>query len=266
MSLPWRKRRHLDYLASEDRPEMTLAERGALVELEDFHAKHGSIPADANAQRRMLMAQPEEYEAIERTVARFFHPSAEDSARLVNDDILAEIREREEFSAKQAAKGRTGGRPKASEKPEKSHSLAAEKPQLSSGKAGEKPNTQHNNTQHNLFAQWWEFYPRKTAKADALKAYREIVVEGKAKPEQRDDLRPYPHFAERHAQLVTATKRWARLEFAKRDADKVPYPATYLRRLDWLSAPQAPAPNSAPIQMAWESDETYQARLAGELQ
>lgn len=79
------------------------------------------------------------------------------------------------------------------------------------------------------FAQWWSIWPRKTAKPDAKKAYEKLVVKQKSPG--------LPDFAERHARLMETTALWAEREFAARDIAAVPYPATYLRRMDWLEPP-----------------------------
>jgi hypothetical protein len=83
------------------------------------------------------------------------------------------------------------------------------------------------------FAEWWEIWPRKTGKADALKAYHRIVVNPK------DGA-----FHERHLRLMQTTPLWVEREFAGRESSTIPYPATFLRRLDWLEAP--PEPTAAP--------------------
>lgn len=257
---------HGTWLSSETRHSFTAAQRGVYRDALDLCYAEGSIPADESTLMRLLAVTPQEFAETWPVVQRKFENHPERSDRLINRKASEVLEEQERYSKKQAANAykRWDSKRKATAEAAQCDGINLAMPKRSS----KEDHAHHSMSKWGeLFEQWWGAYPRKIAKADAQKAYQSIVVEGKAKPEQRDGLKGFPNFAERHAQLVTATKRWARLEFAKRDADKIPYPATYLRRLDWLSAPETPSPNSAPpIQMSWESDETYQARLAGELQ
>ena len=67
------------------------------------------------------------------------------------------------------------------------------------------------------FAPWYHSYPRKVARRDAEKAYRQLTAA------QRDVL-------------VRNTPAWV-TEFGTRPSDKVPYPATFLRRGMWEEPP-----------------------------
>jgi len=71
------------------------------------------------------------------------------------------------------------------------------------------------------FAPWYASYPRKVAKSDAGKAYRQLTAA------QRDVL-------------TRNTPAWV-VEFSRRPSDKVPYPATFLRRGMWEDPPPKPA-------------------------
>lgn len=90
------------------------------------------------------------------------------------------------------------------------------------------------------FDEWWSIWPsgRKTAKADALKAYGQVIVQGKA-PGLSTRTTP-DKFTERHERLMETTPLWVEREFSGRESDVIPYPATFLRRLDWLEAPAEP--------------------------
>lgn len=266
-TLPWHVWYHGTWLASESRHLMTLAERGLYRDALDLHYQEGSIPADATLLRRMLGLDSDEFDAAWPNVSKHFRPSDSDPSRLVNNKALDVLDKAEERRRLQSEKGSKGGRPR--KKPNKSPAKAGEKPGLFSGKAERKPDEspakalierrslsttsliEDEGEWGSLFDEWWEAFPRKVAKSDASKAYGEIVVKGKVKADQRADLRPFPYFADRHAQLVAATKLWAG-EFATRDSDKVPYPATFLRRMDWLAAPEASTPAKPKFRRAWE--------------
>lgn len=251
LNLPWYKWYH-DWYRKESRIELNLAERGLYRECLDLHYQEGSIPANLTVLRRWINVDKDEFDKAWPKVSKHFTSSQNDDSRLVNSRALKELKKLLENSSNQALKGRKGGLAKGKKlnKTTTSGSKATAKPLPSRGKNPAKPNPGHKDTDTDTesplppkgvswadrFDEWWSLWPKKTAKPDAKKAYLRLVVNGKAKPEQADDLKPFPDFDSRHAQLVEATKGWA-LEFARRDIDKVPYPATFLNRLDWLSAP-----------------------------
>jgi hypothetical protein len=273
---------------------MSAEERGLYRDALDLCYAEGSIPADETTLQRLLAVSSDEFDRSWPRVSSKFEPHPTITGRLINPKAKDVLDEQEVYRRKQSEFGKKGGRPKTegsgkgsqkgslseSKRVAKGNPLFLEKPNTSSKEeVGEEIAHHSMSVWGELFAQWWETYPRKISKLDAQKAYREIVVEGKAKqPEQRADLKPYPNFADRHAQLVTATKRWTAGEFSKREVDKIPYPATYLRRLDWLSAPEGPAKRgpetdsevrerlaaTPPPAMSWESRETYQDRMRRE--
>lgn len=102
-----------------------------------------------------------------------------------------------------------------------------------------------------LFESWWKAYPRQCAKSDAKGAFRKVVVDGRTDRDRQSDLSPFADFPGRYERLVTGTKRWTAAEFSKRDAKVVPYPATFIRKLDWITPPSAT--DAAPrLKRAWE--------------
>jgi hypothetical protein len=101
------------------------------------------------------------------------------------------------------------------------------------------------------FGEWWTIYPRKVSKPDGRRAYQKVIVNGSSKDDLAEDLRRFVDFAGRHKQLMTATSVYANGEFAARAADKIPYPATFINRGDWLSLPESPVQRDS-IRMAWQ--------------
>lgn len=69
------------------------------------------------------------------------------------------------------------------------------------------------------FPDWYQAYPRRVARRDAAKAYRQMIRSG-------DD----------RERLEANCGPWYR-EFRNRDPDKVPYPASFLRGGDWMEPP-----------------------------
>jgi|GEM_PF-6551981 len=70
------------------------------------------------------------------------------------------------------------------------------------------------------FDLWYGVYPRKVAKQDARKAFLGVI-------RTADDWRL----------LLANSKAWIESDFAERSTDKIPYPATFLRRGDWQEPP-----------------------------
>lgn len=78
------------------------------------------------------------------------------------------------------------------------------------------------------FQSWYEAFPRKVARDDAWKAWQQTEATG------RPDLA-----------TLLATLKWQReLDFDRRPPDKVPYPATYLRKGQWKD--EKPEPPKVP--------------------
>ena len=102
------------------------------------------------------------------------------------------------------------------------------------------------------FDEWWGIYPRKVAKADGRRAFEQVIVLGKAKNGLDQDLRSFADFDGRRSQLMKATRGWADYEFSQRSADKVPYPATFINRGDWLAAPEPRQQTPDGFRRSWE--------------
>lgn len=92
------------------------------------------------------------------------------------------------------------------------------------------------------FDGFWQNYPRKVAKADALKAYR--------KARNKVDL---PVIAAALAVHAEASRRV--------EPDKVPYPATWLNREPWHDDPAALAPQGKPNSQR-QTDDLFAAAAA----
>ena len=85
------------------------------------------------------------------------------------------------------------------------------------------------------FASWYQSYPRKVARRDAEKAYRQLT-------------------ASQRRTLTANTPAWAE-EFASRSTDKIPYPATFIRKGAW----EEPPPPTAGPRVRSGADEILEA-------
>lgn len=248
--LPWYQWFHRDWLMDEARADMNLSERGLYRDCLDLNYANGSIPADPSVLFRLLAVDREEFDAAWVKVSEYFEPTEWDATRLTNSRANEVMGENKEYRKAQSDHAKKGW-----EKRRKQKTLMAKgthKQPIAEGKGSqcysdadadtesEKKNTpptpQGGSGWRERFDDWWQAYPRKAAKGDALKAYKAIVFQGKVRDEQRAELVTLPDFTDRHARLVASTTAWLG-EFKGRDPTTVPYPATFLRRLDWLAAP-----------------------------
>lgn len=125
-----------DFWGSPDVLAMDLHEVAAYLSLLSAAwsgERYGCLPDDDDRLRRWARMTRDQWEQSRSTLLRKF-PVAEVGWR-VNARLLHEARKSEAYSASQSAKGKLGGRPKATEKPR----LLAENPELVSGISPEKP-------------------------------------------------------------------------------------------------------------------------------
>ena len=235
-SLPWHRRYHRDWLLSERRAAMSLAERGLFLELLDRHYIDGSITCDETTLARLTGVPLAEFRRAWKRVEREFQPHPDQPDRLVQAEAAAELADLERYSFQQAEKGKKGGRPK----------KAPEKLRLSNGKADVKPPESQEDTEVDveqktkplcppdgerrvLFDAFWNQFPRKIAKRDAMKAYDSSIKTLDDQNRLRDN-----------------TPAWV-AEFEGREPDKIPYPATFLRKGQWQDPPPKRKPSTTGV-------------------
>lgn len=244
--LPWYTWFHRDWLMDEDRADMNLSERGLYRDCLDLNYANGSIPADPSLLFRLLSVEREEFDRAWVKVSKHFEPTEWDATRLTNpraDEVMGDNKEYRKAQSDHAKKGWEKRRKQKTSIPKGTHSeptaevkgtqcyaesdAHTDTEKISEAKASSPPKATPSWASE--FAEWWSVWPRKTAKEAALKAYQKLVVKQKAPG--------LPEFAERHAHLMKTTGLWVEREFSGRDVATVPYPATYLRRMDWLEPP-----------------------------
>ena len=96
--------------------------------------------------------------------------------------------------------------------------------------------------EHPAFAEFWAAYPRRIARADALKAWTAAVKTAKG---------PGPVIAGARAYA-------ARCRAAATAAQYIAYPATWLRAERW-NDPEEPAPSPAPPRQDWAAQAAARA-------
>ena len=108
--LPWYKWFQGDWLTSETRFGMTLAERGLYRDLLDIHYSEGSIPADERKLRAMVGAH-KGFARAWAQVQKYFEPSPSDPTRLINKRAAQVIENRMDKGESSRRNGALGGRP-----------------------------------------------------------------------------------------------------------------------------------------------------------
>lgn len=239
-SLPWCKRYFREWLSSERRACMNLAERGLYTELVDRLYVEGSIPDDEATLARLVGVPLAEFSQAWEVVRQEFELDPNQPGRLIQAEVLVALDSMDDYVGQQAEKGRKSGRSR----------KAAAKQQLNSGSTTvqraveprfaerlnqatnhkrredksrqekkDQPPPSPNGERRAHFDTFWDQYPRKIAKRDALKAYQAVV---KSAADEKCLSENMPGWAQ---------------EFERRDPDKVPYPATFLRKGQWAEPP-----------------------------
>lgn len=91
---------------------------------------------------------------------------------------------------------------------------------MRSGKIREKDNPYwHDLRRWYLFDEYWQAHPRKVAKEDAMRAWRQVLGEH---DNDEATMQAFHMLFERTS-----------IEWKRRPADKVPYFATWINRRDW---------------------------------
>ena len=234
-SLPWHRRRHSEWLASEQRACMNLAERGLYTELVDRLYVEGSIPDDAATLARLAGVPLGEFSEAWAVVGREFEVDPNQPGRLIQAEVSLELDATDQYIDQQAAKGRKSGlsrkavaeqrlnsgsttvEPRIAERLNQSVNDKTREDKTIKEKKDQPPCS--HSERRALFDAFWNQFPRKIAKRDAMKAYDSSI-------KTLDDQR----------RLKDNTPAWV-AEFEGRDQDKVPYPATFLRKGQWAAPP-----------------------------
>ena len=135
---------------SESRLTMSLAERGAFRDLQDYCSIQGSIPAETSLIAKILGVTETEMESVWPRVSKEFSPLKE-AGRLVNAEASEALAEARKFMKKQAANGKKGGRPK--KNPHGTQTKPMGLPNETQALTHSKPITVHNNTEQDTTEQ-----------------------------------------------------------------------------------------------------------------
>lgn len=107
-----------DILSDEQARVMTLEERGAYLTLLCHAWLEGSIPRDPERLARLLGVRPSKLKRMWPAIEGCWSVSPDSPARLIQARLERERERQRDYSAKQAARGKNGGRPKESTKQE----------------------------------------------------------------------------------------------------------------------------------------------------
>lgn len=273
--LPWHKWWHRDWLLSEARLSMNIAERGLYRDLLDMNYDDGSIPADLELLRLKVGATPDEFNSAWEKVSRHFAPHDTKPGRLVNKRAEQVLMENEIYRNTQAEIARIAAEERAKQKklgmlvtkgslsepsgqPQGSLRVASGNPQPT--EADTESESEQNRTEISVsyetsppkspktapvwgerFDEWWAIWPKKDGKAVARATYEQVVFRGSVRPAYEELLAGLKHFAERHERLMATTPVWVE-HLAERDRNFIPDPRTFLGQLRWVDPPAAVKP------------------------
>lgn len=160
-----------------DTGTLTLAQHGAyMLMLMEFYATEKPIPEGRELHRLLRADSKAERDAIDYVVAKFWTRT---ETGLINARGMKEIERAANQRAINQEIGKRGGRPKRTEP--KTDSVSETEPIKNPNQT---PDTRHQTNPQTPgkrgrgdaegFEAFWEAYPRKTAKADALKAWSKL--------------------------------------------------------------------------------------------
>ena len=217
-----------DYLSSARVAEMTLEEEGVYLRLLCYCWSSGSIPADP--ERCAKLAGKGCSIAVATNVQRAFNEHPTDPQRLIHDRLEKERekqrvrREQTSKAGKKSAEARGKNQSKRRKNTSKERTLngrstnVEQKGNPSSSSSDEDDSVSIDESQVDQFANFWNTYPRRTAKGNARKAWTKAVKQ--ATPEE----------------IIAAAERYAKSVVGK-DPEYIAHPATWLNGERWTDEP-----------------------------
>lgn len=201
-----------------DTLHLTRLEHSIYRELIDwYYLDEAPIPQETQmVARKMRLGSEDEIEALNRVLEEFFEGSEKG---WIHHRIEADIESYRHRCARNQINGKSGGRPKKTQSV--SDLSTGDNPLGSQKKATGNPTNNHKpitNNQEQLpgFAEFWAAYPKKVAKPDAMKAWKQQKING----EQQDVL-------------AAIVKLKGSEQWKKNGGAFIPNPATFLRQRRW---------------------------------
>jgi uncharacterized protein YdaU (DUF1376 family) len=201
-----------DYL--RDTPDLSMLEDGAYRRLLDhYFVSDGNMPADRTRLYRICRAfTQDEQKAVILIVERFFK---EENGRIYNHRAEIELQKRRKFIENQQIKSKLGVEARQTKQQPGGQPVGQPGgqplPSPSSSSSSSKEKTLE------LFAQFWQAYPRKKSKGQAEKAW------AKLKPDQ----------TLLQTMLTSIQKAKQSPDWQKNNGQYIPYPATWLAAKGW---------------------------------
>ena len=247
-----------DYLSSSRVAEMTLEEEGVYIRLLCYCWSTGSIPSDPERCARLAGKGCSTETAT--NVQRAFNEHPTDSERLVHDRLDFE-REKQARRREQASEaGKKSGESRAASRAGIRKNTGRKKPlnvrstdvqrnintssssSSSSSSSENKIEISREQSQVDQFAAFWQTYPRKISKPNAIKAWQKAIRV--ASPEL----------------IIQGAARYAKIR-AGADPEFTAHPATWLNGRRWEDD-VAPLPKPSPL--AWQK-EMFRKLNSGEI-
>lgn len=183
--------------------------------LDTYYTEEAPLPEDANRCAR-LIAMTEHVDAVALVLNEFFTLTDEGWRNERADAEIAAYHARANIARANGLKG--GRKPKTQSVPESVPSgVPTANPEETQGKANRKPKTNTPHTPHEGFDRFWSAYPKKTAKAEAIKAFAKVAPDSELLDKMLEAI-----------EAAKGTKDWM-----KDGGQFIPFPSTWLNQRRW---------------------------------
>lgn len=222
-----------DYLASQRVQLMSLEEEGAYIRLLCFCWVHGSIPSDPDRCARLIGKGGST--TLATTLLTMFQPDPNDASKMVHDRLEIERKKQSDWRQKSVE----GGKNSAALREKKRKPRVVQPPCQPNGNSSPSllqspvscllsisptPDSQNNPVAAaplaDGFDEFWQAYPKKAGKGDAVKSWRKLNC-APLLPQILTGIR-----------LAKASDSWT-----KDGGQFIPHPATWLNRTGWEDDP-----------------------------
>lgn len=220
-----------DFISDENVGLMTNQEIGCYIKLLCYCWREGSIPDDISKIARLCGEKKDVMAQLWLAISPCFNAQENEQGRLVNSRLIKERNKQVERRKERSESGRKG----AVTRWYRDNGSANEQPKA---KPIAKPIAKNGNFNFNkdiyseLFEVFYEAYPKKKSRQDALKAWLQ----------KRKDIEP--NFEAVIAALKKQIPTWT-------DPKYIPYPATWIRGMRWNDEVDS-NPKNSPYMGGWK--------------
>lgn len=213
-----------DFLSDENVVLMNNQEVGCYIKLLCFCWKQGSIPNRISKIAKLCGEDEKTMAQLWESIKPCFRKNGEGD-RYSNPRLEKERQKQIEFRQERSKSGKKGAISRWSNKENKHYGSAITKPMAkpmakngsSSSSSSSSPTTKKNIYDQNLFGRFWDSYPKKVGKQEAIKAFKKIKRPGSLINKMIETIERYKNSEQWNAE----------------NGQFIPNPATWLNRGQW---------------------------------